>query len=237
MKMAKLNQRIVNIEVPDRMRKLKISDEGYPVPWFVPWVDGKPEFRGMDSEKFKTAVRLKRCWLCGEQLGKFMVFVIGPMCSVNRVSAEPPCHRSCAEYAARACPFLSQPKMRRNETDAPWDQVAENKRVAGIMIKRNPGVTLLWATEKYTVFRTPGGPGVLFRMGNPESVEFYAEGRKATRKEIMHSIESGLPELHKLAIAEGPESVAALEKQVVEAIKLVPKDPHVQKDSIDNEHL
>ena len=56
---------------------------------------------------------------------------------------------------------------------------------------------MLWHTRNYEVFRVENG--VLIQMGEPESVEWYAEGRRATREEVMESIESGLPNL--LAIA------------------------------------
>ena len=88
--MTELNAAIRDIPLPHRMRKLPISDRGFPVPRFVPWINGQPEFRGFDGEHLSRCVKLKRCWLCGEPLGKFMAFVIGPMCAVNRVSSEPP---------------------------------------------------------------------------------------------------------------------------------------------------
>lgn len=214
------NNRIVHIEVPERMRSFKLSSEGYPVPWFVPWCkdpDGQsyPEFRGFDPEKLSIAVRLKRCWLCGEPLGKFMTFVIGPMCAVNRISAEPPSHHSCGEYAVKACPFLTQPRMRRNEKDLP-----PSREGAGIMLRRNPGVTLLWTTLDYRLMRDRGG--VLFRVGQPEKLEWFAEGRVATRPEILDSIESGLPVLREIAQKEGAESITALDRMIDTAMKLVP---------------
>jgi hypothetical protein len=117
--MRELNQRIRHLDLPDRMKHLPLNEQGFPVPYFVPYVDGKPEFRGFDGEKLGICVRHEKCWLCGSQLGKNMVFTIGSMCAVNRVSAEPPSHYGCAHYAAMACPFLSQPRMRRNEVDMP----------------------------------------------------------------------------------------------------------------------
>jgi hypothetical protein len=86
--MKQLNSRIRSLEMPERIRHLPISAEGYPIPFFVPYFDGKPEFRGFDPDKMRICARLQRCWLCGEPLGKFMAFVIGPMCAVNRTSAE-----------------------------------------------------------------------------------------------------------------------------------------------------
>lgn len=215
---APLNERIRSIPLPDRMRRLPVDARGFPVPKFVPWFDGKPEFRGFDGEHLRTCVRLKRCWLCGEPLGVHQTFVIGPMCAVNRVSSEPPSHHACAEYAAQACPFLSQPRMRRNEKDMPAGEVA------GVGLKRNPGVVLLWTTRSYTVFRPPNG-GVLFTVGEPETLEFFCEGRKARRAEIVASIESGLPLLREPAAQEGPEAVAELEKMIAVAMQLLPAEP------------
>jgi hypothetical protein len=186
------------------MRRLSISDEGYPVPYFVAYRDGKPDFRCMDHEKMVIAVRHKRCWMCGQPLGKHLTFAIGPMCAVNRNIAEPPSHLACLEYGVKACPFLTQPRMRRNEKDLP-----EDGHIAGIGIKRNPGVTLLWTTLKYRVWRAPNG-GALFELGDPEHVEYFAEGRKATREEIIESMESGLPLLMEEAEQEGAEAIAEL---------------------------
>ena len=91
--------------------------------------------------------------------------------------------------------------MRRNEVNIPED----TRPPAGIMLKRNPGVTLVWVTRNYKPFKAEGG--VLFRLGDPGRVEFYAEGRKATRDEIMASIDSGMPILRGMAEQDGPEAV------------------------------
>jgi hypothetical protein len=214
---SQLNQRIGHLQLPDRMRKLEVSDEGFPVPWFVGWVDGKPDFRTMDGEKMAIAVRHKRCWMCGEPLGKFLTFAIGPMCVVNRNIAEPPSHLGCLEYSVRACPFLSQPRMRRNEKDLP-----EGGHIAGTGIMRNPGVIALWTTLKYRPYCVPNG-GVLFEIGEPEHVEFYAEGRKATGEEIVYSMASGLPLLMKIAEEESPDAVAELQRLYDRALQLVPR--------------
>jgi hypothetical protein len=88
------------------------------------------------------------------------------------------------------------------------------------MLKRNPGVTLVWVTRHYKPFKAEGG--VLFRLGDPGRVEFYAEGRKATRSEIMASIDSGMPILRGMAKEDGPEAVADLEKMYADAVVLVP---------------
>jgi hypothetical protein len=138
------------------------------------------------------------------------------MCAVNRISSEPPSHHGCAEFAAIACPFLARPKaQRRDVSDLP------HKPAAGIMIERNPGVTLLWTTKSYQLMRAPGG--VLFELGDPTGVAWYREGRAATREEVLESIDSGLPTLRELAEQDGANAVAMLEKATAEAMKLLPQ--------------
>lgn len=213
--MEKLNERIKNIPIPRRMRELPIDERGFPVPKFVPWINGKPDFRGMNGKHLAECVKKKLCWMCGDPLGVHMTFVIGPMCAVNRVSSEPPSHHSCGDYAGKACPFLTQPRMRRNPKDMPEGEVA------GIMIARNPGVVMLWTTRSYKMMRTQTGP--LFIIGDPEKIQCYAEGRQATPEELAASIASGIPLLEKMAKDEGPEAEKELKKQYEKAMKVIPE--------------
>lgn len=211
--------------VPQRMQHLPIDDRGYPVPWFVAWIelDGKrvPEFRAMDGQKLRRAVREKLCWVCGGKLGSYMTFVIGPMCAISRTSSEPPSHRECGEWSARNCPFLSRPQMVRRESGPGADQEKLKEAwadVAGIGLARNPGVTLLWTTRKYTLF-DDGKGGVLFNIGEPDHVAWWAHGRAASREEVEESVRTGLPSL--LALAEQEEggvADVAKRKAAVEAL-------------------
>ncbi len=189
-------------DLPPRIRMLQIDERGFPVPWFVEWIDGKPEFRAADPRKLLRAIRERLCWICGGHLGSYMAFVVGPMCAINRISAEPPSHQDCAEFASRACPFLVMPKMIRREAGLP----EEIQPLPGISLQRNPGVALIWTTKSYEILREPNG--YLFSMGNPSSLLWFAEGRPATREEIVESIESGLPLLREYATGEGePEEL------------------------------
>jgi hypothetical protein len=205
--MNRLNASIAHIPLPKRMRWLPLSDTGYPVPWFVDRIDGKPDFRVMDGIKYRRALKADLCWLCGQTLGRFKCFVAGPMCAVNRTSAEPPNHRECAEYAAQACPFLTKPRMRRNDHDMP-----EHRGPGGVMLTRNPGCVLLWITHDYRVIYTDTGP--VLQMGQPVEIIAYAEGRLATRAEVDASITSGLPLLSSIAEREGADAMQALADQV-----------------------
>lgn len=213
--------------LPARMAGLPVNEVGYPVPWFVAWIGGKPDLRVVDATKYRPAVREHLCWLCGQRLGRNVTYVIGPMCAVNRVSSEPPSHYDCAEFAAMACPFLTRPKAPRNEKAVP-----DHSEAAGVGLKRNPGVALLWTTrDPLDIIRVdaepdaPGGPiqaGILFRVGHPERVDWFAEGRQATRAEVEASILSGCEILRETATIEGPEAVAHLERSLMTALELVP---------------
>jgi hypothetical protein len=183
-----------------RIAKLPVDERGYPVPFFVQWVNeqneptdpgvGRPEFRMMDSRKWMRCVKEKLCWVCGEKLGVHLAFPIGPMCSVNRVTSEPPSHLECAEWSVKGCPFLSRPNMVRRE-----DELTEANKVnvAGISIDRNPGVMCIWVTKHYRPFKA--GQGYLLRLDSPSSVTWYTQGRLATRMDVIAAISVGLPTL------------------------------------------
>lgn len=202
--------------LPPRMARLPRNKAGYVVPWFVGWIDGVPDFRVIRVGGIHDALRFRSCWLCGQTLGAYAAFVIGPMCAVNRVSPEPPSHRDCATYAAQACPFLATPNMRRRDSNLPEDATEPD----GIMIRRNPGVVLVWVTRNWRIRDDLS----LFHVGDPMETRWYAEGREATRDEVLASIDSGLPLLRAEA-EEDPRPAAALaelDRQHARALELVP---------------
>lgn len=208
--------------LPDRMRRLRLDARGYPVPWFVAWIDGVPDFRVIDTGKIPGAINGKVCWLCGEPMGRFGAFVIGPMCALNRTTSEPPCHRDCAIFAATACPFLTRPNAERRAANLPEGYIEP----AGIGLKRNPGVSLVWITRSWFWFRE--GDGVLCEVGDPVETLWYAEGRAATRDEIEKSIETGLPLLLESGptdIREREEGLAFIAQRLAETRKLMPAAP------------
>ena len=200
-------------ELPRRIARLPIDERGYPIPWFVAEVDGKRDFRVADPLKRVRAIRESICWVCGDYLGVHKTFAIGPMCAVNRVTAEPPCHTDCAVFSAVACPFLSRPPAKRRTAGLP--EVAESP---GVMLDRNPGATCIWTTATFAPFKVKNG--WLIRLGHPFQVDWYAKGRKATRAEVVESVESGMPILRESAEKNGAEGIEALmnEKRIAETL-------------------
>jgi hypothetical protein len=63
---------------------------------------------------------------------------------------------------------------------------------------------------------------LLFQLGDPVRLEFFREGRTATREEILESIESGKPELIKAAERDGPDGLREMEKAYQAALRMVP---------------
>ena len=204
--------------MPERMKQLPVTEEGWPQLWFAGITkDGKPDLRCADSAKRMQAVMQNKCWLCGGELGVWKVFVIGPMCAITRTTSEPPCHRECAEFATIACPFLSKPRMQRNELDMPDGY----KPPPGIAIMRNPGAIVLWVCKEFEIFVTRNGEW-LIKIGHPREVLWYAEGRQASRKQVVVSIESGYPLLEAEAIKDGPDAVKDLERQRKDCERFLP---------------
>lgn len=200
--------------LPPKMSSLPIDERGYPVPYFVAWVDGKPDHRIADATKMPKAVKLGLCWLCGQKLGRFKSFCIGPMCSITRTISEPPSHLECVRYAAQACPFMTRPRAKRRESNLPGDIIYP----AGEGLKRNPGVVCVWTTLKSTPHTVDGQ--LLFSIGDAEHTEWYAEGRPATRAEVDESINSGLhllrgPADAQDAVEPGAGAVAELQRRLV----------------------
>lgn len=208
--------------LPPRLRRLPLDARGYPVPWFVAWVPGPdgndvPEFRASDARKFRRAVKERLCWVCGEMLGRWLAFPIGPMCAITRTISEPPSHRECAEWSIRNCPFLSQPAMVRREENLPADAVAPG----GHGLKRNPGVIGLWITRSYEVWNDGNGKP-LITVGDPSDVTWWREGRRATRAEVDASVRGGLPILLADARRDGSFAVKTLGEYVKAAEAFFP---------------
>jgi hypothetical protein len=218
-----------DVPLPMRMRGLPRDHRGFVVPYFVAWLDeqqheveppnGVPDFRILSPSRMLKCKRDKLCWLCGQKLGRFMVFAIGPMCAATRTTMEPPGHYECARYGVIVCPFLSRPRMRRNDDDMP-----EGHWAPGLTITRNPGVTALWVCRDYKTWRAEhhgAGTGELITVGDPERVEWWREGRAATRAEVEASITSGLPILRAQADAQSAEARRDLEEHYLPRLEAV----------------
>lgn len=186
-------------EMPASIARLKRDGRGYPVPFFVWWCDGKPDFRIINPVAIERCIKDRLCWICGEKLGRFLTFVSGPMCGVNRISSEPASHLKCTHFAVKACPFMLLPKAKRRLAGLP-ENIQQPGPSDSIHLDRNPGVTMLWIVLQTSHIRVDWGKtgGALLHLPKPFTVEWWSQGRKATRDEVLESIDSGITELLKL---------------------------------------
>jgi hypothetical protein len=209
-------------ELPERMRKLPVDGRGFPVPWFVAFFEGVPDFRVIRPNGLVTAIERNTCWLCGEPLGVKKVFVIGPMCAINRVTTEPPCHYDCAHFAVRACPFMLNPAAKRPNKPLPEGAM----KPAGLHVDHNPGAMCMWITRSFKPFNVsayiPGGGGFLLKLGDPISVSWWARGRAATHDEVIASVDSGMELLRANAEQQGQEALDDLQRQYQRMLPLLP---------------
>lgn len=203
--------------MPARIARLPVDHRGFPVPWFVAWIDGKPDHRVADTKKMVPAVKQNRCWICGDTLGRHKAFVIGPMCAVTLTAGEPPSHRDCAQFAAQTCPFMSIPQKRRRDNNLPGDGACFSENG----LRRNPGIALIWITDGYDTLKDPGGNGWLFKIHEPSELLWFYEGRPASRAEVVAAVLDGLNVLRPIAEAEGPRAMQYFEARVKQTMLLV----------------
>lgn len=182
------NYRLGLPPMPENIQRLQVDPErGYPVPFFVRWIGGKPEFRLVDPAKLIACIQKTLCWICGYPLPRNApgTFVGGPLFALTRTSSEPPSHTDCARFACQACPFLVMPKMVRR-----LDNLPKSHDAPGIMLKRNPGVALMW-TSMWLPTRM-GDRAYIFKLSDPLAIESWREGRPAEKFELRESFDEGL---------------------------------------------
>ncbi len=184
---------------PLRIGRLSVDHRGIPVPWFVSWRDGKPLFPVIDGAKLTVAWSDELCWVCGEKLGSYRAWVMGPMSVIEGATPEPPSHKECAEFSACNCPHLSTHTAKYSEkySDSPNYVPQEN------ISKIRSCVTAIWTTKRRGATPFQAGKGLLFALENPTRIEWYAHGRAATSCEIQDAIAIVLPTLKRTAEAQG----------------------------------
>lgn len=202
------------LDMPDRMQGRPIDHRGFPVPWFVTRTtpEGLHDFQRVDASRKDEALRLRKCWVSGEPLGRLSAFVLGPMCIVNRIASDPPVIAEIGEWSARICPFLSRPLAHR-PSERPSDDVTP-----GVPVDSNPGLCAVWVTKSFVVQRDG-----LIRVGDPERVSWWREGREVTGSpEAQLVFERRVATLASLAAAEGEEALTAFLTQLDRARPFMP---------------
>jgi hypothetical protein len=186
---------------PDRIARLPLDRRGFPVPWFVSWRDGLPQFPVVDAAKLGLAWSDERCWVCGERLGVHRSWVMGPMSVIEGATPEPPSHHDCATFAAEACPHLT--------TDARYSDnfgAADGYAQQGNISKIRSAATAIWVTRGRGATPFRAGGGILFKLDDPARLEWYAHGGKATDVDVRQAIAAVLPTLRLAAEADRREA-------------------------------
>lgn len=101
---------LVTTAKPTSFRGLQTDHRGYPVPYVV--MQDPPKLAVIDPRRFHECAQLKLCGVCGRRLGNKKWFLGGESSSTCRLFTFPAQHEECARYALRACPFITNPKMK-----------------------------------------------------------------------------------------------------------------------------
>jgi hypothetical protein len=103
-------------QIPKFLSHLKTDERGYPIPYFVAYLKGKPDFRLLDETKREICIHKKMCSVCGKKLvDRYFYFISGEKGKMNCISTDAAMHKECAEYSLEVCPHLLYEKAgRRN---------------------------------------------------------------------------------------------------------------------------
>jgi hypothetical protein len=157
-----------NLDIPSQLAHLKKDSRGYPIPYFVSEVNGKPEFRFLRPERLEMIIERKLCHICGKKLPTdFFYFISGPIGLKNRISTDAAMHRICAEFSLQACPHLFLQKAERRDND-PIAKELVSKDPA--MIIEKPDELFLVKCDKFRVIKEGGRGYIHYR---PVSWERY----------------------------------------------------------------
>lgn len=155
------------LDIPKELSHLKIDSRGYPIPYFVSEINGKPEFRFIKPERLEMIIEKKLCHICGKKLPTdFFYFISGPVGLQNRVSTDAAMHRLCAEFSLRACPHLYLQKADRRDND----ELAETIDKSQAILLDKPDTMFLVKCDKFKRIDEGGRMYIRYR---PVATEKY----------------------------------------------------------------
>jgi len=203
--------------LPAGMRDLPLDERGIPVPWFVDWFAGKPDFRVVDGRKLAEGWKRDLCWICGKPLYAFRAWIVGPIGMINRCTREPPAHLECARVALTQCPFLSNPQMKRSKAALPAGHSG-----GGNLVEHNSGLSSAWITKGRGGELFDPGNGPLFRIFPPHKVEWFYKGAPATDDEVRAEFGQAAGRLREIDRQHGPAALQNLEVRISNCAKWLP---------------
>ena len=136
--------------------------KGLPIPFFVTMrTDGTPDFKLVNEANRERCARERLCWVCGQTLDYWIVFVGGPLSWKNRLFLDGPLHPECAEASFTLCPFL----LGRTDYGALSDMSRHDER---IQLREQQDVAP--PPDRMCIYKTRG----YRRSGRPDSWLFLA---------------------------------------------------------------
>lgn len=210
--------------IPQSMQDLPRDPRGYPIPFFVMWFDGKPDFRISDMRNIYRCTLERLCMICGKPLPSDEgVFAMGPLSTINRANDEPPMHRVCAEFSAQTCPWMLRPGMKRITKPMPdgtLDAAEQNARelvqsTPGAVYSGAPEVWSLYDASHYTV-EVMDNKTLMFFLGPPREMYWYRAGRRATYDEVVDALSAGAAFLRNHPTMDSPEGHKQLDDAMTE---------------------
>lgn len=161
------------VQMPPRIAALPKTENGYPVPFFVIVKNGVPDLRVLDPRKQQRCFKQNLCGICGQGLDYWVAFVSGPQARSFRVSADPPMHEECAEYALKVCPYLVRPSAKR----AKEYSVEVNLTDPHFLSDRPEKMALIIARRDSVKFGLANG-SLMFSYQTPKRTRWWQDGQE-----------------------------------------------------------
>jgi len=157
--------------IPKELEHLPVDPRGFAIPYFVSFIDGKPEFRLLDISKQYKCIADRLCAVCGRKLPKDSMFFIGGILTfTNRVCTDPGMHRICAEYSLMTCPHMYYERAQRREKGLEGMPIEDSK----ILDPGKPKQLYLIKASKYKAIPHPHVKDANLIRFAPMKAEIYA---------------------------------------------------------------
>ena len=93
--------------VPTRLTH-RPTQGGLVVPWIsVELANGSFDLGNMHNTRVNTCFMERRCQICGDPIGRTVLFFLSTKALADRIAGEPPLHPECAAYSKLACPMVA----------------------------------------------------------------------------------------------------------------------------------
>jgi hypothetical protein len=161
---------VSEVEMPANVALLPKDSRGYPIPYTVAYVEGKPDFTVVDPKKWARALKFGYCGVCGKPNYGRKWFIGGPACHVNRLFFDHPMHEECARYAMVVCPYLAIPKMGHRK------EIPEGMVEVSAASSEKPDRFMLARAKSVSSVRY--GDDVLLKASPWEHVEWWVGGEQ-----------------------------------------------------------